>query len=392
MSIRNREELEQRIIHIAMAGSRSFKVDIKGSDVDNIALCVPPRDYYYGVKDESRWLWLQEKHQDFSNTDTYYEYGYALDNTDTRVYTLDKFVELALKGNPQCLCFLWQPLEEAIYTHTTYSSYSHDGTVEEYLSCRLLDNLFSIKHAFLSKQVYSSFMGNALSHMSKGVQHTRWISEAPIKPNIDDYNLPPNLLRKDSKYFYELLVLLMQDAKQSHNLEECTEEIQYLITTTPFKSLLLQNGIPDSAMELVQHITYSSTEMMQHLSRLKQYMRALSTWNSYSAWLCSKKKYGTYDGKNLSYALLLYTMITEVLTTGNLEVDRDKAGDSELLRAIRYELLSYADVLDLCHKQSKQAIESYSNTQLPDSPDRITVNNVLVDTIHKAWEVLQDDY
>lgn len=102
-------------------------------DKDTMAVCVPPREYYYGLS----------------------QYGsrgtkeYTQDEWDIVVYECRKFVSLLEKGNPNVLGLLW--LNDKHYIKRT----------------RAGDMLITWRKRFNGKHVYHSFTGYAYSQLTR---------------------------------------------------------------------------------------------------------------------------------------------------------------------------------------------------------------------------------
>lgn len=102
-------------------------------DKDAIAICIPPIEYYFGLK-------------------TYGSRGtkeIKRDEWDIVIYEFKKFISLLLKGNPNVLSLLW--LEDIYYINVTE------------IGQKIIDN----KHLFIGKHVYHSFVGYAKGQMHR---------------------------------------------------------------------------------------------------------------------------------------------------------------------------------------------------------------------------------
>lgn len=102
-------------------------------DKDVMSVCVPPLDYYFGLKQFSG-RGVQEIKQD---------------EWDIVIYEAKKFISLLLKGNPNVLSSLW--LEEKHYIRKTQ------------IGQLLIDN----RKLFVGKHVYQSFTGYAYSQLHR---------------------------------------------------------------------------------------------------------------------------------------------------------------------------------------------------------------------------------
>ncbi len=133
MSALDDYDLEQYVIYRCIVGSRAYGLHNDDSDVDRRGIYLPPADLQwslYGVPEQ-----LEDK------------------ETDECYWELKKFVNLALKANPNILECLNTPLIE-------------DATP---LARELLD----MRDIFLSKHIYRTYNGYALSQFKKMEQDLR---------------------------------------------------------------------------------------------------------------------------------------------------------------------------------------------------------------------------
>jgi hypothetical protein len=126
-------ELSAHIIYRCIVGSRAYGLDHEDSDTDRRGVYVPPASLHwslYGVPEQ-------------------------LENAETEecYWELQKYLTLALKANPNVLETLYTPLVE----HAT----------------PLADQMRSMRAAFLSKIVYQTFNGYAISQFRKIEQDQR---------------------------------------------------------------------------------------------------------------------------------------------------------------------------------------------------------------------------
>jgi len=123
----------QHVIFRCVVGSRAYGLDGPASDTDRRGIYLPPADLHwslYGVPEQ-------------------------LENADSQecYWEIQKFLDLALKANPNVLECLWTPLVE----HTT----------------PLADELLRMREAFLSKLVYQTYNGYVLGQFKKLEQDLR---------------------------------------------------------------------------------------------------------------------------------------------------------------------------------------------------------------------------
>lgn len=102
-------------------------------DIDTMAICVPPEDYYTGLFQYSSRGTKEIKR----------------DEWDIVIYEAKKAISLLMKGNPNVLSMLW--VEENHYIKKTYAG----------------ELLVANRHLFAGRHVYRSFIGYAHAQMKK---------------------------------------------------------------------------------------------------------------------------------------------------------------------------------------------------------------------------------
>jgi hypothetical protein len=124
---------ERHVIYRCVVGSRAYGLDGPGSDTDRRGIYLPPADLHWSL------YGVPEQLENPTTQECYWE--------------LQKFLDLALKANPNVLECLWTPLVE----HTT----------------PLADQLLAMRQAFLSKLVYQTYNGYVLGQFKKLEQDLR---------------------------------------------------------------------------------------------------------------------------------------------------------------------------------------------------------------------------
>lgn len=123
-------DLYQHVIYRCIVGSRAYGLDRDESDTDRRGIYLPPARMHWSV----------------------YGVPEQLENPDTEecYWELEKFIKLALKANPNVLEALWTPMVE------------HAEPIAQVL--------LSERRIFLSKLVYQTFNGYAMSQFKK-IEH-----------------------------------------------------------------------------------------------------------------------------------------------------------------------------------------------------------------------------
>jgi uncharacterized protein len=127
------ELFERHVIYRCVVGSRAYGLEGPGSDTDRRGIYLPPAELHWSL------YGVPEQLENPATQECYWE--------------LQKFLDLALKANPNVLECLWTPLIE----HTT----------------PLADELLAMRQAFLSKLVYQTYNGYVLGQFKKLEQDLR---------------------------------------------------------------------------------------------------------------------------------------------------------------------------------------------------------------------------
>lgn len=132
--------LFDRVIYRCVVGSRAFGLDTEDSDYDRRGIYLPPADLQWSL------YGLPEQLENDQRQEAYWE--------------LQKFLIMALKGNPNILECLYTPLVE----HKT----------------PLAEELLALRSIFLSKVVYQTYNGYVMSQFKRMQAHLR--NHGEIKP------------------------------------------------------------------------------------------------------------------------------------------------------------------------------------------------------------------
>lgn len=128
-----RHELSQYVIYRCVVGSRAYGLDHDASDIDRRGVYLPPARLHWSL------FGVPEQLESPETEECYWE--------------LQKYITLALKANPNVLETLYTPLVE------------HASAIA--------DELRAMRSAFLSKLVYQTFNGYAISQFRKIEQDLR---------------------------------------------------------------------------------------------------------------------------------------------------------------------------------------------------------------------------
>lgn len=130
--------LEERTILLSVSGSYAYGTNVDTSDQDYKGICIPPIDYYFGLKGFNEFNSSGGKN--FRNTK---------ENIDITISHIVKFTRDAMKGVPNNIELLF--MRDRDYVKLTDAG----------------RKLIEARQLFLSKQIYAKFAGYARSQMEK---------------------------------------------------------------------------------------------------------------------------------------------------------------------------------------------------------------------------------
>lgn len=140
---------ERNLILRVLSGSRAYGLDDADSDEDTRGICIPPKEYLLGLR-------TFEQHESEGN--------------DHVVFSLSKFVRLALQGNPNIIETLYTDPEHILFI-------SKSGK-----------RLLASREIFLSRRVGERFSSYAIAQLKRIERHHRWIENPPLAaPSPEDY-------------------------------------------------------------------------------------------------------------------------------------------------------------------------------------------------------------
>jgi hypothetical protein len=119
--------LFDRVFYRCIVGSRAFGLDTDDSDTDRRGIYLPPADLHWSL------YGVPEQLENDENQEAYWE--------------LQKFIVMALKGNPNILECLYTPLVE--------------------YATPLAQELLAMREAFLSRVVYQTYNGYVISQFKR---------------------------------------------------------------------------------------------------------------------------------------------------------------------------------------------------------------------------------
>lgn len=342
------------------SGSHAYGLNTEMSDRDYKGICVAPRRFYVTLES------FEQKDKGWSEESDPQSRFPQLDGSDTVVYEVRRYLRLLLSQNPNILEMLWQEPSDYLYLTDL-------GRV-------LIDH----RHQLISKRIAGTFVQYARAQIKKMETHRKWLLDPPTKkPEWEDYGVPSNYLTStQTESFIEYLYLLIKDRIEYYQVAQDLYDL--LTNKVDWKGVLKQGVIPEECSELSQEMARASSDYMVLLRASQQYRAACKRWSNYQDWLKNRnvkrseiERTCGYDGKNASHCVRLMRMAIEGIRTGEIIVNRKRAGDSDLLLDIKYGRMPYDELDTLVNElfaTSEHAIKN--ECVLPDSVDSSLINTL----------------
>lgn len=134
----NMKWLEDRTILLTMTGSHAYGTNTETSDIDYKGVCIPPEEYYFGLKTFNDY-----------NTTGGKNWKNTKDDIDVSIMHMNKFVADAMQGVPNNIEILFVNPEHILFKN------------------KFGDELISHRNDFLSKALKHKFGGYAFSQIQK---------------------------------------------------------------------------------------------------------------------------------------------------------------------------------------------------------------------------------
>jgi predicted nucleotidyltransferase len=360
-----RIEVEKRTIFIGLAGSHGYGLNRPDSDYDYRGAFIAPKRYYLGFDE------IEQK-------DTGWEepgmFPFLDGNKDTVLYELRKIIKLLSGANPNVLELLWLK-EYPILTPVGQHFIKH-------------------KKLFLSKKVKHTYSGYAFAQIKKMETHRKWLLNPPQKKPLPcDFNIEEEapLTKDELNAFLEYLYNLIRGKIEF--LEEAEQLYKLLTAEVDFKGVLKQYPLSDDTLEYTQKLTNSRKDFIRLLQKSQAYQIALREWKAYLSWQENRnparaemERKSGYDLKHGMHCIRLLRSGVEILSKGEVIVDRREAGDVEELKAILRGAYSYEQVMTMAEELVAQMNEVYEDSILPEQPDLEQINKLCIELVEmQKW-------
>lgn len=384
------------LLYESIRGSHLYGLNTETSDIDTFGLYAASKEEFLGIGLNYAPLVTSEK-----NDDAWSE--------------LNKFVVEISKSNPNAL--------EAIFTPQKYVQY-YDS---------ILDELWAYRDNLLTKECFNAFHSYAISQLSKArglnklintdpeevrvrksplefcwIPRTdkdgttnllEWLSRRHLKPEHCGATHLRNCIECYSIYYdwgadpestLENYVRVIYGDLEVERMEKYREEFENEIKPGRERGFIKYRGLLDPNNDSTQ-IRCSSISVEDSIHPICAFQFNVNGFTDHCVkfkryWEWVKKRNPiryennlghNYDSKNLMHVIRLLTMAKEIAEGQGFILDRS-GRDREFLLSIKYHKLSYEEVMEYCENLKGEMLQSFKLSQLPESPNRLELDQILV--------------
>jgi uncharacterized protein len=317
------EWVEKRVVYVVLAGSRCQGLSTLDSDFDVKGVFIPKKDFFFSPFRE-----LEQMSPSRSALRGWVARGDI--PVEGFLWSLFRFVTLAVEGNPQILEVLFVDKRNVLVCDP------------------LFEKLLSIRDCFLSESLRDKFLGYAKKSLKKIRRHKKWLVNPPtVKPTRESYGISGLKMPKDK-------------------IQACRQLSEEDVATLP---------------KTVQIF----------LDNEKRYQEDKREWDAYQEWVSSRDKskmvpgdaFG-YDAKDALNAVRYPRMASEVIGGQGFLVERTQ--DREELLEIKSGLWEYDRVVSLIEQEIKKVEMIEPAAGFLKSPDIKVISATVTEVVEQYLE------
>jgi uncharacterized protein len=329
----------------ATSGSHAYGLNLPHSDVDIRGVFYAPLELLYGLQ-------MPDQVSDSTNDTTFFELG--------------RFVELALKNNPNILELLATPEDCVHLRHPVME-------------------LFPVE-MFLSKRCRDSFAGYAVAQIKKA----RGLNKKIVNPMPDERKTLVDFCHVAADQGTVPLATWMERhglAEKHLGLTDLPHvKYGYAIYHDPTGQWGLRGFLSNDAS------TYLSTSTVPREARplgwmwfnKDAYAKHCKDWSEYQTWVAERNgaRYETtlthgkgYDAKNMMHTIRLLDLAEKIAQGGRFTV---RCENREELLAIRRGEREYEALVEEAELRLARIDELFASSRLPDEPNAEQVESALI--------------
>lgn len=353
------EHHRQRIIFETVAGSRAYGTAHAHSDEDIRGVFVLPSTAY---------LSLQEPPRQVSDS-----------KGDIVYYTLGRFLELALKANPNIIELLYMP-EDCIRVQTTH-----------------WEQVVGLRQSFITKQAYASHVGYAQAQIKKARGRNKWVNrpQPETPPAQEDFCwiLPRDTESSvDRPYRPQPLKTAGIDLTACHATAlEHTSGLYRLYHYGPEAQGVFRDGnlacesipLSEEAGRCIGLLIYNKGAYERALDDHRHYWDWRRLRNE-ARWRSQERGAIDYDAKNMLHTFRLLLSGEHILREGRPLVRFDGPA-LELLKGILAGEYGYDELIRMAEEKIMELGRLHAASSLPEMPDQNRAGELLRE-LTGAWE------
>ena len=416
-----------RLIYQYIRGSHAYGLNVETSDIDTGGVYITDNKRLLGLRSN-----YCEQIADEKNDNVWYEVG--------------RFLELLLNSNPNMLEALFVPERCILYKHLVMDIILENRY--KFLSKKAFNSLTSYgieqirKARGLNKKIVNPIVERkgpidfCYTFRKQGTQPIQnWLAEHGLKqiycglnhlPNMDqmygvyyDWGQHIHMEWKTAGEFADFMMTADGD-KFLDIIGEFDEDLQYRLRpsiawgkeanrayniakwiklyhdTVPkgYHGIVKEDGSScyvhlDSIVKGDKPICWMSYNDDGFQSHCKQY-KDYKDWEkkrNQARYESNLEK--NYDSKKIMHCVRLIQMGIELAKTGELNVDREKAGDRQFLLDIRNHKYEYDYLIDYCEKKKAEMDEAIKTSNLPEEIDKEFVNELLI-RVRRVFDYMEN--
>lgn len=391
-----------RLLYEYIRGSHLYGLNNEDSDVDSSGVFITKKENLLGLG-----LDFQELVADERNDTTWYEIG--------------KFMSMLITSNPSVIESLFVP-EDKVLTKP------HPA----------LEPLFANRDAFVTKQCFNPFIKYAIEQIRKArglnkkivnpvterltpfdfaytfykqgsTKIKNWLENRGLNkdfcglvriPNMHDTygvyydwgaHFEANNIKSASDFIHtggkafefavEFYDLLFKENGVKEWFDKNKEVIHYRGMCLDNSTDMRGSSVSKGEKPLV-HMVYNESGFKDHCKKYKEY----KDWERDR----NPKRYESnlnknYDSKNMMHCMRLMHMGYEIASGQGIILDRNVAGDRELLMNIRNHKFEYDELMEIVTADEAKLHEAVANSTIKESVDIDTVENVLLEIRNRFY-------
>ncbi|RAK70251.1 DNA polymerase beta superfamily protein [Hymenobacter edaphi] len=346
---------QQLILFEAISGSRAYGTNLAHSDTDLKGVFVLPERQFLGLD---------------------YVAQVANDSNDEVFYELRRFVELALKNNPNVLELLATPADCVVQRHPLFAAFRPE--------------------LFLSKLCRQTFADYAVAQIKKAKGLNKKINnpEPPARKSVLDFcYVTRGAGAQPAAQWLQRQGLAAAQCGLA-NVPHLTDLYALFVDRSPDGRLGYRGLVRDA--EASNDVQLSAVpkgeEPAAYLSFNRNgYSTYCRVYREYWDWVQKRNaeryqntvQHGkNYDAKNMLHVFRLLQMAEEIAREGRLYVRRP---NRDFLLRIRRGEFEYADLVQQAEELVARVDAAFAASALPAEPDRAAVEQVLIETRQRFY-------